>query len=146
MFTEKCQWIHTGFQQNKPGMPPNQIGGTGKKRGMKQGNVPPVHSMTNVIKMDVSQMSTAEKIRRFCLFLQSDASKVNAIQTIENGITGSKLGLKTEYKVSHVWLYNLQILVGKDLTSTRTPERLRCTKWNWCQWEFVYILTDTTYI
>lgn len=101
-----------GFQQNKPGMPPSQIGGMGKKRGgMKQATVPPVHSMTNVIKMDVSQMSTAEKIRRFCLFLQSDVSKVNAIQTIENGITGSKLGLKTEYKceelmkVANKWMY-----------------------------------------
>lgn len=81
-------------------MPPNQIGGFVKKRGgMKQTSVPPVHSMANVARLDVSQMSTAEKIRRFCLFLQTDVSKVNAIQTIENGITGSKLGLKTEYKV-----------------------------------------------
>jgi hypothetical protein len=29
-------------------MPPNQIGGTGKKRGMKQGNVPPVHRMDSM--------------------------------------------------------------------------------------------------
>lgn len=101
-----------GIQQNKPGMPPNQIGGFVKKRGgMKQTSVPPVHSMANVARLDVSQMSTAEKIRRFCLFLQTDVSKVNAIQTIENGITGSKLGLKTEYKceelmkVANKWMY-----------------------------------------
>lgn len=90
--------IISGFQQNKPGMPPNQIGGN-KKRGGKQSTVPPVHSMSTTVRMDISQMSNAEKLRRFCLFVQSENSKVNSIQTIENGLTGSKLGLTTDYKV-----------------------------------------------
>lgn len=48
---------------------------------------------------DTTNMSTAEKIHRFALYVQGEPMKVNAIQTIENAITGSKLNLKTQYEV-----------------------------------------------
>lgn len=48
-------------------------------------------------------MSTAEKIHRFALYVQGEPMKVNAIQTIENAITGSKLNLKTQYEVSRYY-------------------------------------------
>lgn len=50
-------------------------------------------------------MSTAEKIHRFALYVQGEPMKVNAIQTIENAITGSKLNLKTQYEVGKIHMY-----------------------------------------
>ncbi|XP_033732567.1 uncharacterized protein LOC117321995 [Pecten maximus] len=104
--------------QQKPGFPP-QKAFTGPMRGNKRGRggrggnamVPPIHSLAKVSVPDVSKMSIAEKIRRFCLYLQAETNKVNSIQTIENALTGSKLGLKTEYEVEELmrvagrWMY-----------------------------------------
>ncbi|KAK3607126.1 hypothetical protein CHS0354_036065 [Potamilus streckersoni] len=79
------------------------------------GKVPPVHTLSKIRDVDLSQMSVAEKIRRFCLFLQNDTKKVNAIQTIENGLTGSKLGLKTEYHVQELIRLNGKPMYTGDL-------------------------------
>lgn len=104
--------------QQKPGFPP-QKAFTGPTRGNKRGRggrggnamVPPIHSLAKVSVPDVTKMSIAEKIRRFCLYLQAETNKVNSIQTVENALTGSKLGLRTEYEVEELmrvagrWMY-----------------------------------------
>ena len=51
---------------------------------------------------DTSNMSDAEKIHRFALYVQSEPTKINAIQTVENGLTGSKLQMKTDYDVRKI--------------------------------------------
>ncbi|XP_060074691.1 uncharacterized protein LOC132554399 [Ylistrum balloti] len=104
--------------QQKPGFPPQRafsgpMRGNKRGRGGKGGNamVPPIHSLAKVSVPDVTKMSIAEKIRRFCLYLQAETNKVNSIQTIENALTGSKLGLKTQYEVEELmrvagrWMY-----------------------------------------
>lgn len=96
--------------QQKPGMPAQRSfqGGRGQRGrggrgagagGGRGGFVPPVHSLAQVSTVDVHNMSDAEKMRRFCLFLNNEPAKVNSIQTIENALTGSKSGLKAEYQV-----------------------------------------------
>lgn len=62
-------------------------------------------------------MSTAEKIHRFALYVQGEPMKVNAIQTIENAITGSKLNLKTQYEVgknSYVQVCKIKQICNKN--------------------------------
>lgn len=62
-------------------------------------------------------MSTAEKIHRFALYVQGEPMKVNAIQTIENAITGSKLNLKTQYEVgknSYVQVCKIKKICNKN--------------------------------
>ena len=56
--------------------------------------------------MDLSEMSMAEKLRRFMLFVRHENSaRVNDIQTIENAITGCHLDLKTLYEAEDVGVY-----------------------------------------
>lgn len=66
---------------------------------------------------DTTNMSTAEKIHRFALYVQGEPMKVNAIQTIENAITGSKLNLKTQYEVGKK-LYVQVCMISKFATKT----------------------------
>lgn len=86
------------------GMPPNVFSSPkGRGKGSNRGAlvVPPVHSLAKAKPetLDIKNMSMAEKLHRFCLFLRSDDSiKINAIQTIMNAITSSKLGLKVDYQ------------------------------------------------
>lgn len=66
---------------------------------------------------DTTNMSTAEKIHRFALYVQGEPMKVNAIQTIENAITGSKLNLKTQYEVgknSYVQVCKIKKICNKN--------------------------------
>lgn len=66
---------------------------------------------------DTTNMSTAEKIHRFALYVQGEPMKVNAIQTIENAITGSKLNLKTQYEVgknSYVQVCKIKKIYNKN--------------------------------
>ncbi|XP_064604164.1 uncharacterized protein LOC135469600 [Liolophura sinensis] len=53
-----------------------------------------------------SNLTVAEKIRRFCGFLKQEPIKVNAIQTIENGLTSSKLHLTADYSVEELLKYS----------------------------------------
>lgn len=53
-----------------------------------------------------SNLTMAEKLRRFCGFLRQEPVKVNAIQTIENGLTSSKLNLTAEYNVEELMKYS----------------------------------------
>lgn len=56
--------------------------------------------------MDLSEMSLAEKLHRFMLFVRDEHSaRVNDIQTIENAITGCHLDLKTSYEAEDVGVY-----------------------------------------
>ncbi|XP_041371019.1 uncharacterized protein LOC121384622 [Gigantopelta aegis] len=67
------------------------------------GHMAPVHSLAPVqVKAGNLSLSLPEKIRRFCLFCINEADKINEIQTIENALTASKLGLKSEYTVGDV--------------------------------------------
>ena len=54
-------------------------------------------------------MSDAEKIHRFALYVQSEPTKINAIQTVENGLTGSKLQMKTDYDVRNMLDYQMKM-------------------------------------
>ncbi|XP_053380695.1 uncharacterized protein LOC123548699 [Mercenaria mercenaria] len=90
------------------GMPPNVFSnprgrgrGGNKAAGAVLAVVPPVHTLASAKPdvLDIQNMSMAEKLHRFCLFLRNDDSiKINAIQTIMNAITSSKLGLKAVYE------------------------------------------------
>ncbi|XP_052788436.1 uncharacterized protein LOC128223183 [Mya arenaria] len=86
------------------GMPPNHFG-RGRGGNQRGGFLPPVHSLAKAQPNlpDLSSMSMAEKLHRFCLFLRNDDSiKQNAIQTIMNGITSSKLGLRADYQAEEL--------------------------------------------
>ncbi|XP_067662817.1 uncharacterized protein [Haliotis asinina] len=94
--------FNRGMRGNQRG---SQIGrggprGRGNRGGF--GQVAPVHSLAKVSAIDSANMSMAEKMRRFALFIQNDSQRVNDIQTIENGLTGSKLGLKSDYQVEEL--------------------------------------------
>ncbi|XP_056012785.1 uncharacterized protein LOC130052317 isoform X4 [Ostrea edulis] len=119
-----------GNVYKKPGLPPNKVfSGNKKVRGRGRGNGPggqlggtmaPVHSLSKVAtqQFDTANMSTAEKIHRFALYVQGEPMKVNAIQTIENAITGSKLNLKTQYEVEELmrisgkWMFTGRLILG----------------------------------
>ncbi|XP_061164731.1 uncharacterized protein LOC133173727 [Saccostrea echinata] len=120
-----------GNVQKKPGLPPNKVFSGNNKRGRGRGTrggsggqfggtMAPVHSLSKVAtqQFDTANMSTAEKIHRFALYVQGEPMKVNAIQTIENAITGSKLNLKTQYEVEELmrisgkWMFTGRLILG----------------------------------
>lgn len=120
-----------GNMQKKPGLPPNKVFSGNNKRGRGRGRgagpagqfggtMAPVHSLSKVAtqQFDTTNMSTAEKIHRFALYVQGEPMKVNAIQTIENAITGSKLNLKTQYEVEELmrisgkWMFTGRLILG----------------------------------
>lgn len=121
---------YRGNMQKKPGLPPNKVfSGNKRGRGRGRGGGPagqfggtmaPVHSLSKVAtqQFDTTNMSTAEKIHRFALYVQGEPMKVNAIQTIENAITGSKLNLKTQYEVEELmrisgkWMFTGRLILG----------------------------------
>lgn len=85
-----------GRGQVQKGMPPNVFSNRGAKKA-KTGTVPPVHSLAKV-GIDVTNMSAAEKIHRFSLYVRSDPLKDNAIQHLVNAQTGSKLMIQIDYE------------------------------------------------
>lgn len=122
---------YRGNMQKKPGLPPNKVFSGNNKRGRGRGRgagpagqfggtMAPVHSLSKVAtqQFDTTNMSTAEKIHRFALYVQGEPMKVNAIQTIENAITGSKLNLKTQYEVEELmrisgkWMFTGRLILG----------------------------------
>ncbi|KAL4219662.1 hypothetical protein ACF0H5_022234 [Mactra antiquata] len=95
--------------RGQTGMPPNVFSNNNTRGRGRGGNkttlsnnvvVPPVHSLAKakVDALDIENMSVAEKLHRFCLFLRADDSvKVNAVQTIMNSLSSSKLKMKAVY-------------------------------------------------
>ncbi|KAK3088620.1 hypothetical protein FSP39_021356 [Pinctada imbricata] len=63
-------------------------------------------------------LSELEKLHRFALYVQGEPMKINAIQTIENALTGSKLNMKTSYEVEELmrvsgkWMFTGRLLLN----------------------------------
>lgn len=82
--------------------------GGARGRGNPAGLVPGqqsargVHSMAKLVDIDVKNMPVPEKLRRLSLILRNDVIKVNAVQTMENALTASKLLMRPEYTADHL--------------------------------------------
>lgn len=64
-----------------------------------------VHSLANIKQPDAANMSLAEKLHRFGLFLRNETLKENSIQTVENALTACKLNLKSHYEACELLKY-----------------------------------------
>ncbi|XP_052220028.1 uncharacterized protein LOC127837159 isoform X2 [Dreissena polymorpha] len=87
------------------GFPPMFPWGRGRGGRWRGAFMPPGHPMAKGRPdfPDSTNMSMEEKLHRFCLFLRhEDSLKNNAIQTIMNGITSCKLGLKVDYQAEEL--------------------------------------------
>ncbi|XP_064604167.1 uncharacterized protein LOC135469601 [Liolophura sinensis] len=64
-----------------------------------------VHSLANIKQPDAANMSLAEKLHRFGLFLRNETLKENSIQTVENALTACKLNLRSHYEACELLKY-----------------------------------------